>query len=133
MNFIEEFSSPLLASFKYGRHAGISLCCLGKLGKVGNFIFRYSDNIDIKFVKKKRKSGYTRKNTMVVYQYDLDGNFIKEWRSMSDANNSGLKGDIYKALNGINISASGFYWSYNKMEKFIPRDNMTGKYKRGKI
>jgi len=56
-----------------------------------------------------------------IYQYSLDGNFIKEWSSLSELKNLFGKystGNLSTAIKR-NGSAYGFLWSYEKM-KFLP-------------
>jgi hypothetical protein len=50
----------------------------------------------------------------VVIQYDLDGNFIKEWKSLSEAaNNTTVSiGSISQAVNGTLKTSGGFIWKY---------------------
>jgi len=61
-----------------------------------------------------------KKATIVkVYQYDLEGNFIKEWESITNAAKS-LKlytTNISKCCKEKQISAGGFTWRYFKLEK----------------
>lgn len=55
-----------------------------------------------------------------ILQYDLDGNFIKEWESMTIASaelNIGTR-LIFKALNGISIQSNGFMWKYKILENY---------------
>lgn len=64
-----------------------------------------------------------------VYQYDLSGNFIREWESLasasreySDCNNiGGIK--IYRKKEGFSCCHSfGFFWSYEKKKKIKTYD-----------
>lgn len=59
------------------------------------------------------------KRAKKVYQYDLDGNFVREWASYTEAkrNHTG-SGSITKCLLGITKSAGGFQWSYLMEQKF---------------
>lgn len=119
MNFIEEFVSPIAASKKYGRHAGIVGCCNGKLGRVVDKIFRYSDNINIDFKYKERKTGYTRKDAIPIFQYSLSGDFIQEWRCAQEVYNK-LDinwANISKVLKGEYQMCGGFMWKYEKFDK----------------
>lgn len=57
-----------------------------------------------------------------LYQYDLEGNFIKKWECPIDAENYyGVK-DLTKASNGTDNRkmAIGFQWSYEYHEKIQP-------------
>jgi hypothetical protein len=49
-----------------------------------------------------------------IVQYNLDGNFIKEWLSTQEAANSYniQKGHICNALNGRSKTSNGFIWKY---------------------
>lgn len=52
-----------------------------------------------------------------VLQYTLDGEFIKEYKSVKDANdtNPNIHGtSISKCLKGIYKSAGGYIWKYNQ-------------------
>jgi hypothetical protein len=51
-----------------------------------------------------------------IYQFDLDGNFIKEWTSASEIESKhGYKiNDIQKACNGHSKTSNGFIWKYKK-------------------
>lgn len=55
------------------------------------------------------------KNHKEVYQFDLDGNFIKKWKSLAEASISLkiLRPNICKVLKGLRRSAGGFIWSYD--------------------
>lgn len=46
-----------------------------------------------------------------INQYDLKGNFIKEWESISEASKH-VKGDINSFLRGKQKQAGGFIWKY---------------------
>jgi hypothetical protein len=56
------------------------------------------------------------KNCNKVLQYDIDGNFIREWKNTLDIlENSNFKLQaIYKCLNGDNKSSQNFIWKYEK-------------------
>lgn len=60
-----------------------------------------------------------------VYQYSLDGNFIKEYPSISSAQRALSKtgGCISKAANGLLQSAYGFQWSFEKNDYLKPLSN----------
>jgi hypothetical protein len=47
----------------------------------------------------------------IVLQYDLDGNFIKEWESASEAERN-IGGDIKACCNNKQKTAAGFIWKY---------------------
>jgi hypothetical protein len=51
-----------------------------------------------------------------INQYDLKGNFIKEWDSPTIASKNLIinRNNIYNALNGHSKSSGGFVWKYKK-------------------
>lgn len=67
-----------------------------------------------------------------ILQYDLEGNFIKEWPSISEATRNINNSDIPSCLSGKQSQAGGFIWIYkegnilNNIPKFI---NKRGKSK----
>lgn len=64
-----------------------------------------------------------------VYQYTLNGKFVKEWESLSEANR-------YYNTNSIEVinkrSSAGYQWKYEKFEQILPisNPNNTGKHKK---
>lgn len=54
-----------------------------------------------------------------VYQYDMDGNFIKQWDCPKDAHRvTGINDNsIYRSLKGFLPHAGFFKWYYNKIDK----------------
>ena len=107
-------------------------------------------NLIKKYKTKDKKYGYNRsdggdcgskgafnsqlRRIKKVYQYDLDGNFIKEFVSIADAirevaptiKNSG---NIPSCCNGKRNQAYGFQWSYkycgSKINKYISKEEIT--------
>jgi len=66
-----------------------------------------------------------------VYQYNLDGSFLKEWNALKDVityyNLSGGSG-VRKSINK-NISCSGYLWSYEYKQQLSPHLKKQFKYK----
>lgn len=50
-----------------------------------------------------------------ILQYDLDGNFIKEWNSTKEAYSIIEKGDITACLVGRTNKAGGYKWKYKEV------------------
>ena len=46
-----------------------------------------------------------------ILQYDLEGNFIKEWDSITKAKNI-FKGNIYSCVNNRQKTACGYIWKF---------------------
>ena len=65
-------------------------------------------------------TGYTSK---IVYQFALNGNFIKKWNSVKEASKTLNISHIDSVCRGERDSAGGFYWSYIKKFNYIPYNN----------
>jgi hypothetical protein len=68
---------------------------------------------------KKPKSQITkekmRERAKPIMQYNLEGNFIKEWKSVKHAQEKlNLKTGIYCCLEGTNKTAYGYIWKYKE-------------------
>lgn len=63
-----------------------------------------------------------QKRVKPVYQYDLDGNFIKEWRCISDISSelNIYKSIIHKNIKGIYGRCKDFIFTHKKYEKLTP-------------
>ena len=73
------------------------------------FQWRYAENYSLIIPPYKRATQKT------VYQFDLDGNYIKKYLTLHDAaEQSGLNGDnILRCIRGRNHTAGGYLWSYD--------------------
>jgi len=105
-NFIKEFNSAREAIDKLGisnpdniRNAII------KKGSSGGFLWRKPSEDKSKIFVKRRKIRETKK----VWQYDLNGNFIKEFNSEKEAKDELGSGNIQIAILK-RTSAGGFLW-----------------------
>ena len=66
-----------------------------------------------------------------IYQYDLNGNFIKEWTSLKEAENTLniLSSDICSCAGGNRKSAGHFIWKYEKYDSVPKYNRVTNKGK----
>lgn len=118
-NFIKEWESALIASIELNIDmGGVGLCCCGKIKTSGKYIWKFkTKNYKLKINKPKRKptkqyNSTPRLNKRVpINQYDLEGNFIKEWSSIDEAQKI-MGGFIAGCLNGRQKSSGGFSWKY---------------------
>jgi hypothetical protein len=73
---------------------------------------------------------YKEKLRKKLYQYDIDGNFLKEWNSLKDVINfyelSGGTGIRRSIKNGDHCK--GYLWSYTKLDKLKPHFKKTHRY-----
>jgi len=57
----------------------------------------------------------TEKCSKKVYQYTLDGKFVKEWKSTAECARNGFnQSSVSACCRGIIKTYKGFIWSYNK-------------------
>lgn len=64
----------------------------------------------------------------VIYQYDLSGNFVKEYKNIHEVNKEFGQDSrgIYTCLNNIAKSWRGYMWSYEKHDKIEPYNSSVG-------
>ena len=117
-NFLKEYESASEA----GRQAGldcssISKACRKKKGCSGNFQWRYKEDMPNKDNITKYICEYDH-NSIKVKQFDLDGNFIAIYNSISEAARAlGIKkssvSSINKVCKGKVNSAYNYQWRYD--------------------
>lgn len=88
--------------------SNITQCCKHKTYQAYGFLWSY----DKDYIKQKKR----RKNCKTVYQYDLDGNFIQEWESVSEIHQTlgYSKQNISHCCLGELNSVYGYIWTYDK-------------------
>lgn len=71
------------------------------------------------------KSGSKHHRSIKVYQYDLNGNFIKEYGSYSEAarNIKTAPGNILYALKNKAAYCKGYYWCKEKLKNYYPENS----------
>ena len=62
-----------------------------------------------------RKDNVRKSKNMPILQYDLDGNFIREWECAADVGHIVSK-NIYECLKGRRKTAYGYIWKYKESE-----------------
>ena len=116
--FIRTWSSITEAADSLNiKRGNISNCLIGKSKYCGDFQWKYysEDTSNIEPVSKKEKS---------VYQFDLQGNLLKCWKSLSEAskqfdNQSAAKSAIYNVCHNITHQAYGYYWSFTSKFEYV--------------
>ena len=93
--------------------SGVANCCNGHLNTYKGYFWIYKDG----FTDKEVKSRIDKANTtqeVKVNQLDLDGDFIKQHKSMSQgARETGVNsGSIHQCCNGKMKSAGSYKWEY---------------------
>lgn len=70
-----------------------------------------------KHLRLKKKLRNNPKTSKTVYQYDLNGNFIKKWPSTRETSRSGNFDHVgvWACANGINKTHLGYKWSYERI------------------
>ena len=99
LNDFEKFETEYIKIFKSDKLTNSDETGQGNTGRIKEVIDRMS-----------------KPKSRIVYQYNLDGNFIKEYRSVREAANN-LKlshSNISRCCNNISKHAGGFIFRYNK-------------------
>lgn len=90
----------------------ITNCCKGIKNSAGGFVWRYQDSpIELlENIKPVRSAKYG----ISVYQYDLNGNFIRKWKNIKEAGiELGIdNGSISNCCKGKQKTAYSFIWKY---------------------
>lgn len=83
-NFIKEWGSISEAGRKYNNRTDISECCNKKQKSSKGFLWLYKSEYDekIKYEYQDERGKYLSKE---IVQLDLNGNYIKEWSTISEA------------------------------------------------
>lgn len=138
-NFLAEFPSMMEAERNTGiDNSAICACCKGVHNYTKDFIWSYEKHKKIDKVdpKQMRYDLITKKQEKKVYQYDLSGVFIKEYKSLSEASritNINFKDISACCLKKRRKQAGGYIWSYDYFEcvepyKLRTRNNNIYKY-----
>lgn len=99
----------------------ISHCCRGESKSAYGYVWKYNGTAYKPIIKAKRLD-----KRKIVYQYDLEGNFIKEWESMQDAEKNTKIRHVGCVCLGKLKQSGGFMWKYEFFgEKIEPykKDN----------
>ena len=143
-NFINIFYSLVEASKKTNIKAGLIAGCINniKLEKAGNFRwFHYYENYALKIdpLPISRKSLIIQRNDK-VYQYNLEGNFIREWDSIKEISIIlNIRYDLIKRCiyNKSYNSFTGFLWRFksqnegDKLKKHVCKFKKIEQYDKG--
>jgi len=118
-NFIKEYPSQIIASEQINVNVGTIRRNIWGIRKTCNgFIFTEIFYIKLpkEILPKKSRVHNTSKK---IIQYDLNGNFVKEWnrpKEITDTLHIKYK-TLYACLNGDNESCKGFKWKYKDHKK----------------
>lgn len=113
-NFIKTWQSATKASNELNINVGtISHCCNGKLNIGGNYMWRYFEGEDMP----EQIEPYTSPERAVC-RYDIDGNLIDCWNSLSEAERqTGISNTIIcNCCKGKNMTGGGFIWRYKESD-----------------
>ena len=113
-NFIKEYPSQIIASEQINvSEASLRRHIWGLRQTCGGFIFTQIFHIKLpkRLLPKKSRINNTSKK---IVQYDLNGNFVKEWnkpKEITDTLNIKYK-TLHACLNEDNDTCNGFKWKY---------------------
>lgn len=131
-NLIKEWESKV--SILNALNIRVGHCCKGRVKSTRGFIWRYKDEwFDLNLEMKDNQS-------KPVHQYDLKGNFINKYKSISEASKSSdvLDSGISSCCQKKSKSAGNFIWIYegdnppkkytNKTIKAVIQYDLNGKF-----
>lgn len=101
--------------------SNIRNCCLNKVKHAYSYIWSYENKNKIDSVYK----NISRKNTP-VYQYDLEGTFLKKFNNLKDAMDMYNNHNLSECCKGRRNSAAGFIWAY---EMYDNLEDLKNRYK----
>lgn len=95
-----------------GNHSNIIACATGKVKQAYGYIWAYDEESAKKKVEE--NNDYVNPKSKAIVQYDLDGNIIKQFQSITEASEylNASSGTICMALNGRRKTAYGYKWKY---------------------
>lgn len=106
--FIKEWKNIKTAEKEFNIY-NISACCRGIQKTAGKYIWKYIKHNTNENIINPNTENHT--NSKPVLQYNMDGNFIMEWSSVTEAYKY-FKGDIYSCCNRHNKTSVGYLWKY---------------------
>jgi hypothetical protein len=112
-NLIAQYNNAYEAEEITGvRQNGICNCCLGKIKSAGGYIWQYLSEYD----PNNKIIYYDKTGPKAILQFDLWGNFIAEYESMSDASEStGVSMPcISRCCNNKRKTSGGYIWKYKE-------------------
>ena len=114
------------------RYLDVNLSSVQKAIKLGTKISKYyiSDKIfDIYPIKSQER----KRSNSPIYQYDLEGNFLRSFKNSKEAKEAcGLKQNRLSNAINLNQSCSGYFWSWEKVNKLEVPKNFNP-YKKRKV
>lgn len=108
-NLIKKWQSVRAIERELGyARSNITLCCKHKTYQAYGYLWSYDED----YIKQKK----IRKNCKTVYQYDLDGNFVQKWESVSEIHKvlGYNKTNISHCCLGKLKSVYGYIWTYEE-------------------
>lgn len=81
--------------------------------QLGTFDLMYKKIAETRKLNGTNKINGAHKKKKVILQYDLNGNFIKEWNSINEARDF-CGGAPHKAASGKQKQSNGFIWKYKE-------------------
>ena len=123
--FVADFDSPYDAEMKIKIDAGsIKDVCDGKRVSAGDYIWRYKkdsfDKYRTTLINYKDRNIEYKKKIRPVLAYYKTGEFVKEFKNISEAIEWLNKGDssmIYQVINRKRKSAYGYIWKFKENEE----------------
>lgn len=113
-NIVMEFPSASTAAKKLGTNARFIKSVANRVNRQKTalgYIWVYKDEYDSGTINWDYYDNYNREFPIPIKQFDLDGNFIREFSSKYEAQKYGFcVSQIWRSIKKPGITASGYYW-----------------------
>lgn len=116
---IDQYNSISEINVSHKEKSAIEMCLSGHSKQSGGYIWSYNSSIEVP------NQNFSFKK-IPVYQYDKNGNFIKKYESMRDAQIDIKNNNICACCKGKRKTAGGYIWSYkyyNTLNDLLNREN----------
>lgn len=124
-NFIKKWNSTSDVSKAYDIDlSNIVRCCIGETKSCCGFMWEYmiGNEIPDKIIPYKDKRGEIIRKSKSVYQYDMDGYYLKKFNSSNEIKQliGANVNHIRECCLGKSKSYLGYRWSYEKVDRLPP-------------
>ena len=109
--FVKNYKSYAEASKETGiSNSSISACCNNKIKQAGNYQWKITGS------DKKISSIEKYNHRQGIFQYTLEGTFVKKYSSMAEAERVTGSSAIWNSCSNIQAQSGGYIWVYDKKD-----------------
>lgn len=120
-NFIKKWDAPIFAEKFYG---------VKDITRAANGLLKSTVGYQWSYIYYEKMESYYHPKP--IYQYTIEGDFIKEWEDVHDAVNT-YNLSIKSCASGVYRTSNNYRWSYEKIDKLPPLEPIQYSKKKGYI